>query len=27
MELMAFGSDAEPGITAEPQAIPGMDTQ
>ena len=27
MELMAFGSDAEPGITAEPQTIPGMDSQ
>jgi hypothetical protein len=27
MELMAFGSDAEPGITAEPQQIPGMDSQ
>ncbi len=27
MELMAFGSDAEPGITSEPQQIPGMDTQ
>ncbi len=27
MELMAFGSDAEPGITAEPQKIPGMDSQ
>jgi len=27
MELMAFGGDAEPGITAEPQKIPGMDTQ
>lgn len=27
MELIAFGSDAEPGITAEPQEIPGMDSQ
>ncbi len=27
MELMAFGSDAEPGITAEPQQIPGMPSQ
>ena len=27
MELMAFGSDAKPGITAEPQTIPGMDSQ
>jgi hypothetical protein len=27
MELMAFGSDAEPGITAEPQIIPGMESQ
>lgn len=27
MELIAFGSDAEPGITAEPQTIPGMDSQ
>ena len=27
MELMAFGSDAEPGITAEPQTIPDMDSQ
>jgi hypothetical protein len=27
MELIAFGSDAEPGITAEPQKIPGMDSQ
>ena len=27
MELMAFGSDAEPGITVEPQQIPGMDSQ
>ena len=27
MELMAFGSDAEPGITAEPQQIPGMPPQ
>jgi hypothetical protein len=27
MELMAFGSDAEAGITAEPQTIPGMDSQ
>ncbi len=27
MELMAFGGDAEPGITAEPQKIPGMPTQ
>lgn len=25
MELMAFGTDAEPAITAEPQKIPGMD--
>lgn len=27
MELMAFGSDAKPGITAEPQSIPGIDSQ
>ncbi len=27
MELTAFGSDAEPGITAEPQQIPGMPPQ
>ena len=27
MELIAIGSDAEPGITAEPQQIPGMPTQ
>ena len=27
MELIAFGSDAKPGITAEPQKIPGMDSQ
>lgn len=27
MELMAFGSDAEPGITAEPNKIMGMDSQ
>ncbi len=27
MELMAFGSDAEAGITAEPQKIPGMESQ
>lgn len=27
MELTAFGSDAKPGITAEPQKIPGMDAQ
>ena len=27
MELMAFGSDAEPGITAKPQKIPGLDSQ
>jgi hypothetical protein len=25
MELMAFGSDAEPGITSAPQKVPGMD--
>lgn len=25
MELVAFGDDAEPGITMEPQKIPGMD--
>lgn len=27
MELIAIGSDAEPGITAKPQQIPGMPTQ
>jgi hypothetical protein len=27
MELMAFGTDAEAGITTEPQKIPGMDSQ
>jgi len=27
MELIAFGSDAEPGITVEPQKIPGMPSQ
>jgi hypothetical protein len=27
MELMAIGNDAESGITAEPQKIPGMDSQ
>jgi hypothetical protein len=27
MELMAFGNDAEAGITVEPQTIPGMDSQ
>ncbi len=27
MELMGFGDDAEPGITAEPQQIPGMPSQ